>query len=148
MTVDSIVYDLSSFGITGKSLRVLRNAIVDNIKDEIAVVQIQTDDILCGFLLLNKTKRTAVWSGDGFRTDNGGEGGRGYKAAIKMLDSFGLNYDYLLSDSSAIAFKQALIYKEDEAAFYQGLLWATNDVSRNVGRFSDFKCIYDKIPSY
>ena len=100
MRANTLIFDQSTFGITGKSLKMLRNAIADNLRNKKLVIQIQTNDICCGFLVLDKTNNSATWSGDGFRTDRGGEGGRGYAAATKMMDTFGVRYLELYSQET------------------------------------------------
>lgn len=84
-----IIYNPETAGITGKSLRALRNALCETIYSKSCVVKVQTQGILCGFLVIDKTKGKAYWSGDGFRTDGGGEGGRGYSAAEDLIERFG-----------------------------------------------------------
>lgn len=85
-----ITYDESTFGITERSLKLLRNTLAKRIDHWIAVVEVPTDQICCGFLILDKDAEEAVFSGDGFRTDNGGEGGAGYKSAKALLQVFGI----------------------------------------------------------
>jgi len=86
----AVIYDESTFGITEKSLKMLRNALAERIDHRITVVEVPTDEICCGFLILDKDVEEAVFSGDGFRTDNGGEGGAGYKSAKALLQVFGI----------------------------------------------------------
>ena len=86
----AVIYDESTFGITEKSLKMLRNALAERIDHRITVVEVPTDQICCGFLILDKDAEEAVFSGDGFRTDNGGEGGAGYKSAKALLQVFGI----------------------------------------------------------
>jgi len=86
----AIIYDESTFGITEKSLKMLRNTLAERIDHRVAVVEVPTDQICCGFLVLDKDAQEAIFTGDGFRTDNGGEGGAGYKSAKALLDVFGM----------------------------------------------------------
>jgi len=88
--LNSILFDTSTFGITGKSLKQLKNFLCQNYKNDIAVVQIPTGDITCGFLIIDKFHAIGFWTGDGFRTDRGGEGGRGYQKAEQLIALFGL----------------------------------------------------------
>jgi hypothetical protein len=74
-------------GSTRRCLLRLRNALADYHLDELCVLEIPTqpDGMLVGFLVLNRTQRIALWTGDGFRTDEAGEGGAGYSTAILLL---------------------------------------------------------------
>lgn len=146
MKIHTVLFDAETFGITGKSLKMLRNAIADNLHDEILVLEIPTEYILCGFLLLNRTKGTAVWSGDGFRTDKGGEGGRGYSAATRMMDIFGIRYLSLFSESSRNHFKNALAI-QDEIEQAKTLLSASNKVADEFGE-EEYNCVYEVTPWY
>ena len=85
-----IIVDEETFGITVKSLKMLRNELAQRINNNIRVYQINTSNICCGFLIMDFTDMEAVWSGDGFRTDNGGEGGAGYRSAQALLKIFGI----------------------------------------------------------
>jgi len=85
-----LIYDENTFGITERSLKMLRNTLAKRINHRIAVVEVPTDEICCGFLILDKDAQEAVFTGDGFRTDNGGEGGAGYKSAKALLNVLGI----------------------------------------------------------
>ena len=86
----TVLFDESTFGITAKSLKMLRNTLAERFNHRIAVIEVPTDQICCGFLLLDQDTREAVFTGDGFRTDGAGEGGAGYKSARAYLDLFGM----------------------------------------------------------
>jgi len=147
MKAHKLIYDQATFGITGKSLRMLRNAIADNLHDKILVLEIPTGDILCGFLVLNKEKGTATWSGDGFRTDRGGEGGRGYAAAHKLLDVFGLKYLCMFPNDVVKSLGEAIAIRTSDVQLDRELLKACNKIAEG---FSDeeFKCVYETTPWY
>lgn len=145
MKADTLVFDNSTFGITEKSFKMLRNAIVDNLHDEILVIEIPTGGITCGFLLLNKTKNSATWSGDGFRHDRGGEGGRGYVSAHKMLDMFGLQYSNIFTEGTIQSFKDALICSEDKLE--RALLRASNRIAEEF-EDDEYICVYNIAPCY
>jgi len=87
-----IKYSIDSFGITHKSLKILRDTLAMSIGNDIAVAEIRTSDLCCGFLIVNKTRNEATFTGDGFRTDDGGEGGAGYRSAQALLSLFGLSF--------------------------------------------------------
>lgn len=86
-----INYDENADGYTHPSLRRFRNELARRIDHKIRVYQIQTADITCGFLIIDHDLAEAVWSGDGFRTDDGGEGGAGYRTAQALM--FIMNID-------------------------------------------------------
>ncbi len=85
-----ICYDENTFGTTKRSLKMLRDTLAKRIDHRIAVVQVPSNQICCGFLVLDVDAQEAIFTGDGFRTDNGGEGGAGYKSAKALLDLFGM----------------------------------------------------------
>ena len=82
--------DQEALGITERSLKVLRDEIARRVDHDLMVLEIPTSDITCGYLIVDRTAREAVFTGDGFRTDGGGEGGAGYRAAEAYLDIFRL----------------------------------------------------------
>ncbi|RLG29058.1 hypothetical protein DRN98_08765, partial [Methanosarcinales archaeon] len=82
--------DQEALGITERSLKVLRDEIARRVDDDLVVLKIPTSDITCGYLIVDRTVKEAVFTGDGFRTDGGGEGGAGYRAAEAYLDIFRL----------------------------------------------------------
>ena len=89
--------DQEALGITERSLKVLRDEIARRVDHDLMVLpawladrEIPTSDITCGYLILDRTLNEAVFIGDGFRTDGGGEGGAGYRAAQAYLDIFRL----------------------------------------------------------
>ena len=87
--------DENTHGYTHPSLRRLRNELSRRIDHRVGVYQIQTDDICCGYLIIDYSNNEATWSGDGFRTDNGGEGGSGYRAAGALLRLFNTQYEVI-----------------------------------------------------
>lgn len=90
MQIDKVKFDVSTFGITHRSLKLLRNAIAESARHKIVVVEVPIDDLCCGFMVLDYDMQSATWTGDGFRTDGGGEGGAGYKTAKVLFDIFGI----------------------------------------------------------
>ena len=82
--------DEKALGITARSLKVLRDEIARRVDHELIVLEIPTSDITCGYLIVDRSLNEAVFTGDGFRTDGGGEGGAGYRAAEAYLDLFRL----------------------------------------------------------
>ena len=90
MEVYRVIFDGGTYGITSRSLKVLRNALAERIHHRLAVVEIPTSDLCCGFLILDRDTREAVFTGDGFRVDGGGEGGAGYRSARALFRVFGL----------------------------------------------------------
>ncbi len=88
--ITQVIFDQRTFGITQASLKILRDAIAERISSEIAVVEIAMNELCCGYLVIDKTSNIAVYTGDGFRTDFGGEGGAGYASANALFDLFGI----------------------------------------------------------
>lgn len=74
---------------TQRSLQTLRNALAGSINNQIRLLEVQTNDHLTSYLILDLTQDTATWTGDGFRLDLGGEGGAGYNTARILLRIFG-----------------------------------------------------------
>lgn len=145
--IHKVIYDQATFGITSKSLQMLRNAIVDNLHDEIIVVEVPTNDICCGFVLLNKTTNTATWSGDGFRNDRGGEGGRGYKVALQLMDIFGIQHTGLATEEALNAFNNAFLLYTSEENLDKSLLNACNQAAEEFEE-NEYKCVYETAPRY
>lgn len=85
-----IIYDENTFGITQNSLKMLRDTLAAKINYHIAVFEIPTSDLCCGFLILDKDMDEAIFTGDGFRQDRAGEGGAGYKTAEILFRLFGM----------------------------------------------------------
>jgi len=147
MKAHKLIFDQSTFGVTGKSLRLLRNALASNLRDKILVVEVPTADILCGFLVLNQTNGTAIWSGDGFRTDKGGEGGRGYKAAHVLIETFGARCWNVYSEETIALFKNAVNIHTSEAEIGQELLKACNKAAEEF-EDAEYQCLMEAIPGY
>ena len=86
-----VKYDLSSFGVTQKCLKLLRDTLALWHDRPIAVVAVPADTLCCGFFVF-RTNGDAVWTGDGFRMDMMGEGGAGMRSALGLLAIYGLNH--------------------------------------------------------
>lgn len=78
-----------TLGVTQRALKALRDELALRIDHELLVFQVpSTDGAHCevyGFFLVDNTAREIVIIGDGFRGDNGGEGGTGHRAAQALL---------------------------------------------------------------
>jgi len=136
-----IKYNPENSGITGKSLRELRNALCATINSAAIVVEVITHGILCGFLVIDRTNDVAYWSGDGFRTDSGGEGGRGYKAAVKMIESFGHNLQFVADfTDDPIVIDNDHEHNKRELLSIANIIYDSDDAS--------FKCLAEIIPHY
>jgi len=90
MNVTRIDFDPSSFGITQKSLKMLRDLLATQGHHRLAVVEVPTNDLCCGFFIFDWDYQRATWTGDGFRTDRQGEGGAGMLTAELLLAVFNL----------------------------------------------------------
>lgn len=91
MEITHVIYDPNTFGITQKSLKMLRNALAEKVNHRIVVVEVPTNDVCCGYFILDWELQNATWTGDGFRTDAGGEGGAGYRSAKVLFSLFGIS---------------------------------------------------------
>jgi len=88
MEVSEVVYDPGSFGVTCKSLSILKAALADSVSKRIAVVEVPASHCSCGFYIFEKESGKATWTGDGFRHDGRGEGGAGYYSARQLLKQY------------------------------------------------------------
>ena len=86
-----VLYDRKTFGITQLSLKMLRDTLAERINREISVLEIPTNDICSGFLILDHDEKAAIFTGDGFRTDNCDEGGAGCRAALALFGIYGID---------------------------------------------------------
>lgn len=86
-----VIFDENNFGVTQRSLKALRSALsyAAVAGHEIGIVEVPTGSLCCGFLVVDKITNSAVFTGDGFRTDGGGEGGAGYRSALGLVTLFG-----------------------------------------------------------
>jgi len=86
-----------TFGITQKALKALRDELAARIDHYIEVWELPSGDNLgqgqhsqCyGVVIIDHTVKEAAIIGDGFRGDNGGEGGAGHRAAQALLSIYG-----------------------------------------------------------
>jgi hypothetical protein len=111
MKIQQVLYDELSFGITVKSLAMLRQALCRGYLDRLLVVQVPTNDLCCGFMVFDCDLELLTWTGDGFRTDESGEGGAGYRSAMTLLSLMGLvlRSSYLpLSDISILSHEERI----------------------------------------
>lgn len=90
MNVSNIVFDEKTFGITQHSLRMLRDALAEKLTHRIAVVEVPTNNLCCGYFIFDLERQDAIWTGDGFRMDRAGEGGAGYRSAEALFDIYGI----------------------------------------------------------
>lgn len=90
MKINNLVFDTKTFGVTQKSLKLLRDTIFERACHRIAVVEVPTSNYCSGYMILDSDKQEAIWTGDGFRIDNAGEGGRGHITAEFLFDISGI----------------------------------------------------------
>jgi len=86
--MNRIKFELDTLGITKESLDYLKKVIADG--EFSFAVESHTGVITCGFFLYDVEIDQWYYSGDGFRSDCGGEGGRGYKDAIEIFEKEGI----------------------------------------------------------
>ena len=103
-----------TLGVTQRALKALRNDLALRIDHELLIFQVpSTDGAHCevyGFFLVDKTAREITVIGDGFRGDNGGEGGAGHRAAQALLSIYGLR-------AIEMPPEEAILYREDASAY-------------------------------
>ncbi len=108
-----VLYD-ETLGITQRALTALRDELAQRIERELLVFQVPSGDgahcEVYGFLLMDKTAKEVSIVGDGFRGDNGGEGGAGHRAAQALLAMYGLKPIEMMPED-------AVDYREDISAY-------------------------------
>jgi hypothetical protein len=139
---DVLLYE-DSLGITQRSLKVLRDTLSRSIDHRLAVVEVQTSDITCGFLVLDADAQLGVFTGDGFRHDGGGEGGAGYRSALKLIDAFGLKIQLWERFNSGILYCPTLRVEQKKKML---LLFARNAAEKLSE--SDFVRPSERMPCY
>lgn len=85
-----VTFDANISGIPKKSLKTLRDTIANSITQSIAVVEAPTGADRCGYLILIKDSKKAIWTGDSFRKSGGDEGESAYKSAEALLSLYGI----------------------------------------------------------
>jgi hypothetical protein len=141
MNVTHVVFDINSFGITQRSLKILRDALTENINHRIAVVEIPTNDLCCGFFIFDWEWQRATWTGDGFRMDRCGEGGAGYRSAEVLFNLFGIKplvWDEIRMDK---------FYMLPEKKIEAKLLELARKIAQEL-RDDEFQTLVDKEPEY
>lgn len=145
MKLEKLIHDPETCGITTASLKMLRDAIAERFKNRIAVLQLDSTNITCGFLVLDLDDKIGVWSGDGFRPEEGGEGGAGYRTAQVIFRLFGIDLIYFdfvdISEYSVMVFKK----KDEEAGKF--LLETMGKMALDV-EDSEFNRPIDSNPGY
>lgn len=151
MKLEKLIHDPETCGITQKSLKMLRDAIADRFRNRIAVLQLDVSNTkTCGFLVLDLDEKwgdgyTAVWSGDGFRTDERGEGGAGYRTAILIFRLFGIDLIYF--DFVDLGEYVRLLYEKKVVEAGKFLLETMAKIALDVEDY-DFKIPIESKPEY
>jgi hypothetical protein len=141
MNITHVVYDINTFGITLRSLKMLRDALAEKIYHRIVVAEVPTNDQCCGYFIFDWEWKNATWTGDGFRKDRRGEGGAGYRTAEMLLKIFGLwtiNWDIVNIDK---------IYALPEEQIEKELKRAAQEIVDNIPD-RDFNRPSEKKPEY
>lgn len=87
-----VIHDPNAMGVTQRSLKNLRDTIAQKLDHQIAVIEVPTTDECCGFMIFDWDTKSATFTGEGFRLDECGEGGAGYKTAKALFRIFGIQY--------------------------------------------------------
>ncbi len=141
MKVTNVDFKKESFGIAKTSLKVLRNAIAENCGGEIAVVQVPTNDICCGYFIYVPIYDKVIFAGDGFRLDGGGEGGAGQNTAECLFKIFGIEpIEIENKDLSGI-------YSDDDTAIKAFLLKIAKEIAEYLDS-RDFSVPLKQTPQY
>jgi len=141
MRVFKIVFNEDTFGITQRSLKMLRNTLALTINHPIVVVCVPVNDLCCGFFVFDRKTKTAYFSGDGFRLDQAGEGGAGYRSASALFDIYGIN---------AIMWEPIPleeIYNLPEDKLEQKLMEVANSIATGLSE-KDFRTPFKQKPHY
>lgn len=142
MEITHVVYDPRTFGKTQKSLKMLRNALAEKINHRIVVVKVPTNDVCCGYFIFDWELQDATWTGDGFRTDGGGEGGAGYRSAKVLFSLFGI---WLIHHSEQVNFDK--IYSLQEGQTQQQLKALAAKIAGEI-REEEFFKPWERQPEY
>lgn len=130
-----------TLGITQRALKALRDELALRIDHELLLFQVPASDgdhcEVYGFFLVDRTAREIVIIGDGFRGDNGGEGGAGHRAAQALLALYGLRATIEMLPDDAID------YREDIGG-YQGIV----DKVLEIAEVAHFEIAREKNPQY
>jgi hypothetical protein len=141
MKVTHIVFDVNSFGITQRSLKMLRDALSEKLIHKIAVVEVPTNNLCCGYLILDWEWHSATWTGDGFRMDRAGEGGAGYRSAKALFDMYGIR----VIPWEPVNIEEVYALPEEQVS--KLLLNIAQKIADELTE-EEFNVPYDKMPGY
>ena len=89
----SLFIHSDTFGTTQKALEALRNELAQRLNHVVHVVLVPSEDRHSegyGIFVVDSTVKEVAVVGDGFRVDNGGEGGKGHRAATALMSIYGI----------------------------------------------------------
>jgi len=141
MEVRRVDFDVDSFGITQTSLKRLRDALAQGIAHHVAVVEVPTNDLCCGFFIFDRELGSAAWTGDGFRTDRAGEGGAGYRSAEALFDLYGLR----VISWEPVNIEEVYVLSEEKVS--QLLLGIARKIADEIDD-GDFRLPLERTPGY
>ena len=129
-----------TLGVTQRALKALRDELAKRIEHELLIFQVpSTDGAHCevyGFFLVDRTAMEVTIIGDGFRGDNGGEGGSGHRAAQALIAIYGLTPIEMMPED-------AIVYRDDASAYRQ-----TVDKALGIAEEYHFDVAWTNIPKY
>ena len=131
MRITKVNPNIEAMGITQRSLKCLRDTVAEKLTHRIAVVEMPTNDLCCGYLILDWELQSATYSGDGFRMDKAGDGGAGYMSADVLLRLFGI---------------RPLSWEEVDLEPFQNLIFEKRHKEANQVLKQLFQQIADEIP--
>lgn len=129
-----------TLGVTLRALKQLRDELAERIQHELLVFQVPSQDgshcDIYGFFLVDRTAKEIVIIGDGFRGDNGGEGGNGHRAAQALLAIYGLKPVEMMPED-------AIRYREDISVYDEAIAKVLE-----LAEEYRFEIAQQKIPGY
>jgi len=129
-----------TLGVTLRALKALRDELAQRIDHALLVFQVPSRDgshcDIYGFFLVDRTAGEIVIIGDGFRGDNGGEGGNGHRAAQALLAIYGLL-------PIKVEPEKAVLYREDKSLYQE-----ITDKMLELAEECDFKIAWGNLPKY
>lgn len=113
MIIRRIILHHDTLGVTQPALLALRNELAARITHHIVVFEVPTAEAYCqtyGFFIVDLDVKEVAIIGDGFRSDEGGEGGAGHRAAQALLAIYGIKPEEALPE-------EAISYTDDESMY-------------------------------
>jgi hypothetical protein len=146
MKIDKVLFDENTFGNTQASLKALRDTLAERRDNRIIIMHVPTRYPCFGYMIFDADQQIAVFTGDGFREDNLGEGGAGYRSARVLLK---LYYGTGPKYGPSISLDEAYIFHENGRQLYieRRLLSLANEIAGELAE-SEYIRPRDTVPYY